>query len=106
MNNIERNQENENKNPQGQGGRTEETREGRETMRGAGSADGENRNLSAGAREEEDIDDIEDTDDLDEASLDDASEDEDEMDLGGTERSDLGFNRGGRDGDREQSNQI
>lgn len=102
MNNIERNQENLNKNPQGQGGRTEETREGRETMRGASPGSEGSRNFSARGQSDIDEDDIEDTD---EASLDSAEEEDEDLDLGGTERSDLGFNRG-RDTNRDQSSRI
>lgn len=104
MNNIEKNQDsNLNKNAQGQGGRTEETREGRDSMRGAGSEN--NRNFSK--REESEVDEEDEFEDTEEASLDSADEEEDEegAELEGTEKSDLGFNRG-RDTNRDQSNRI
>lgn len=105
-NNTERNQENLNKNPQGQGGRTEETREGRDTMRGPSPGGESHRNFSA--REEIDIEEEDDFDDTEEASLDSADEedeDEEEAGRGRTDRNEAGPNRS-RDANRDQSNRI
>lgn len=104
MNNMQNNQDNLNKNPQGQGGRTEETREGRDTMRGASTGNEKKSNLSA--REESDVNEEDDFEDTEEASLDSSEEeDEEDADFEGTEKSDLGISRG-RDTKREQSDRI
>jgi hypothetical protein len=98
---MQNNQDNLNKNPQGQGGRTEETREGRDTMRGAGATDQNRRNLSS--REETEVDEEDDFEDTEEASLDSSDEEEEDADFEGTDKSSL--NRGRNNG-REQSDRV
>jgi hypothetical protein len=106
MNEIERNKSNQTKPPQGQGGRTEETRQGREAMRGT-TDKGDSHKLSAGEQEEidEDFDDMDqDAEDDEEARLDDASEEDEDSGIDDDDRP--GRNRSGRDDIRGQSDRI